>query len=852
VGSDKPKLFFLKFKSGMQVKISKVTSTMFDMIDNFFLHFNTFDRILSGVIPNLEDVYSPVTRRIDIDPLGLANIMKSLKPFEYSRYNPVYVNNRSIHEILNDGAEDRGDGRVEVAVDAHIGLSDYERQCYRYLHDSNMIRLTKDDTKRQYMRFFDDEKEYTMERPVGEEQNFTWYFLPTIVPGQMDRIVRYNRTILPELWEQKKMFVERSVSIKGVPLSATFEDLANTLRIRTSEFSSKNNFAKSISLGRGTAWIAKYMTTLLWNRWFVMNIELDFNTFDLGTLVECFCMKMLCSESSLTYTSRNQVNNYISKFFFSQMKGKGLGNQLDGFFTEPAADVALANRYMLNETLVDSFDGFAIRCAAEEQGRDEIRQACHRFFGTWCRGVRVAVNEIPGINEGLLEDVVVNLPQGLNQYHTNRGPEFVAMTEKEDVNWEDLWQKSRDLEIIIKSLERGGIIFSNRDPRVNQDLVFMIARLNKQIYDLQGFAIDFNALMRKMAFIPDTQMLREVESREYELNQGGQVPVFKRSIIDIGVGDVSSAYLATRWSDASLSMPVQDLCDDAWMNLQSFDEFKANYDVIRDFARDFVVQYPTYFRFFKEPQLIDLAWKHTRVKHPLVSKLAAEFQKYNNRIFTRFDEGEIEIDALRQDKMNFVMERWMVLLKAGYLGVQDRFVLKPRKRTVDEKATFIFRWLDVFTLPADSPMYGFQDYIDAVKVGIASAAPEDQQVENTLGEILSRDNTQISGVWVNVNVSGESYYGTLDSILQMAEQIPVMGINVPYKWKNLNDHIELGLYRNLPEIGLIKLPMRPLDDKDWLDPWYVAGSFSGAADNTMIQIRHPFDIVLKIERKLRV
>jgi hypothetical protein len=860
VESVKPKLFFLQFKKSAQISLSKVTMTMFDMIDNFFMHYQHFNKILMGTIPAIEDIYSPTNRRMALDPLGVSTIMTKLQSasFEYSQYNPVYVANRHLTTILNLGGVDQGDGRVEVAVEALLPLSDYERRCYRSLHDSNMMYLTKADYKRQYMSVLDDEREYTLPRPVGEEQIFTWYFLPRVVPLQMDRIIRFNRTVLPSIWERKKMMIEKALSVKGVPISATFEDLANVLRIRTSEFSTKNSLAKSISLGRGTAWLTKYVTTLLWNRWFVMHMELDFTTFNLETIIECICMKMLCTESSLSPKTRKQVNNYLSTYLFANMRSMNDPLGVDGPIALQGI-IPVANRYDANPFLVGIFNQFALRTGAgivvpvgavgphnRVDGVDTVRNALHHLFGTWSRGIAVSADEIPGVVVPNVE-IIENLPEDLGTYHTNPGSVFVPLTQKNDHHWDELWLKSQSLEIFIKAIERGNIRFSNRDPRVNQDLVFLLARLNKQIYDLQGFAIDFNNLLRKLAFIPDTLMLTEVASRNLEV---GNDP-FQRSLIDIRVGDVSSAYLAVKWSDASISMPVQDLCDDAWSSLQSVDEFKANYDIISNFALEFVGRYPTYQRFYTEPDLINSAWKHVQNKHPMAVQLAEEFKLYNNRVFTRFDTPGIPVDQIRRNKLQFVHELWSQHLNAGRLGIQDRFILKPSARAVQGGANEIYRWIDVFREPDVPHRYTFQQYIDAVKRGIARARPEDQQVENSLGEILAQSDVTISGVWLNINVGGQGYYDGLQSILNLAEQIPVLGVGVPYKWRDLRDHIELDLYRNLPAIGILEFPMRNLTSRDWTRPWYTVGSFDGAIHNTKVLIRHSFIVIMKVERVLR-
>jgi hypothetical protein len=381
-----------------------------------------------------------------------------------------------------------------------------------------------------------------------------------------------------------------------------------------------------------------------------------------------------------------------------------------------------------------------------------------------------------------------------------------------------------------------------------------------QFESLQGFTIDYNSMLRRMAFIPDTLMITDRAMRD--LN-------FIGDIIEVQAGDVASAIFAVDFQETDMAFQVQDMCDDAWSSLQAFDEFIAKYQHNVAVWHAFRDDYPIYERYIREADMIKMTWRHVTYKHPLATMVLTEYEKYRNRVFLRLEEEDVAPSAFMRRKIVPVALKWTIMRNSGLLGVDDRFIIKPTTRVDSDEWGEHYRYVNIFVHDNDEePLYTYQQFIDSVAVGIPGDRFALDEPAVTVDRLLGSDNTMIHGMWINTMAGGEPMVTGLEEIMDLAAQIPVIGVNSPFAWKDLRVHLDIRKISRLPQIGVASPTFLPISHENWfVSPWYrghvvdrqeLIDQAQGRRGNVpnddeeegvgRVLIRHPFEIVTHVER----
>jgi hypothetical protein len=865
-GSFRKNYFHLVFKPDFMIRLNTFGDTFSNIIDVFFKHYDHFNWLQMGSIPLQPNIYNESGYVYGEDPMNINDLMKSLKPTKFADWNPVWVG-RSVHEFSDDPSlggdrdvnSDIGDGTLAVGVSADVGLSEYERSGYRNLHVLNMNQLTKADHKRQYMRLFDNEFEYTKIRPVGEDVQFTWYWLPKVT-DQLPVIVEANRAALTSIWDMKRTFVSKAISWSGLSTSEVSNSLNQLLNVRTQEFNTINKFVSSIQQGRGASHMTALSTVILWNRWFIMHYELDFTKFDFLTLMECFSAKVMNPLSTLDLSSRRQIDQYFCTFFFNMVNG------LD-FHVDPG------QRYDQSVIIdaVAQFEAAAIARGAaipeapavndRRGGELALGEALEILFLQWSRGVRITEDEAAGAGDIGFGDIGadrgISIPGELGAYHinTSRNNDVGCfLTNKTDKNYDIIWDKIRALRVVgrtVLAMSGGrGSAFTYRNPKTSYHIGSVLIQMANSFYRLQGYAIQYNEVIRQMSFIPDTLTVCDGESEEVQAE-------FEPSRIDVLPGDMVSALLTLNFENTELKFDAQTMVDDAWSGLQSVDEWLGRFNLIKDWYIEFLNDNPSYKNFLREFDLISLAWKHTLNKHPIAHAIHKEFEKYGSRPFFRitgvpnqlvqhdaFAEGVlIRGSQFITDKLESIKVLFTNELDSGRLGIDNVLMVKPTSRINHDN----YRYFNVFDEVKGSRVVPYRDFIVAVSQGLRRNRANDGIEEEgpfTVDDLLEGNDIVIRDFYYNLNLGGPPQFLDLASILEWQDSVKVPTINTTHEWNDIRVNIDVAKSERFPQVGAVKFPVEILVDRDWrLDPWWKRGD--------RVLIREKFDLVQHVERNVR-
>jgi hypothetical protein len=845
----------LAFTGDLRVKLGSFKSTFSDMMDSVFKHYDRFNVLQMGEIPVVPNPRVPGERMVDMDPMGIIPLLESekIKTADYNTWYPAAIQ-RPVVPVMNDNAFDAGDGNLEIAVRASIPLDPYARSLYSGLHELNKRYLSKEARLREYLRYFDDDMEYTLPRPMDEDVTKTFYYLPDITPFQYTLAVEANPNLLAKMFDVKLAETQKYLQLAGRDAATTFRELANVLSIRSTEYSSVNEAVRTISKGRGASAMHRLVTVMLYNKWYEISMDLAWTRFDITTLMECFAMKMLCPAATLSYDTRVMVDNYLASFFFGMLRVKNVpnGERIGNAFV-PLADRARAT--ILPQVIHEFLQAFFESAHVDEANADIARNAFKIFFLTWSRGLQLDQAEVIRADQGVFPmidsdnaDVTEELPANLQQMHSH--PAFwTNITSKLDANVEVAWDKVEALMQVVSVISHDSVQFNFTDPRQGGRVKELIKHLLTTYYNLQAYAIDFNREVRKMASNPTTQMMSDITSAARAVDPRQSL----RKQVVMNPGDFSSALLALSFAETKVVMPIQDIYINGLNELTSYDEFVTNFMIMRNFHDDFVEHYPAYQDLTQRTDLVEMAWKHVHTKHPHAEIGFKAYKEYGTRVFRTFDDIDVPPGQIYFDKIAEVILRWQTARDMGLLGITDEVLIKPTTPSVGERFDFpIYRYIDVFTQPLNRRTVAFPDFIAAVNRGIL--ARPDANAALVLEDIFEPD-TRVTGFWVTVNESNDRDTNPLAVVLDKSMRIDVMNVSVKSVWGDLKRHIELGIYDPKPVVGVTKVPFITIIANEWsVNPWYrSANVFAGVWEipDANIELRHPFTFITKVERVSR-
>jgi hypothetical protein len=845
----------LSFVNELRVNLKSFTSTFSDMMDSVFAHYHRFNVLQVGDIPVVPNPRIPGERMVDMDPMGIIPLLESekIKTADYNTWYPAAIQ-RPVVPVMNDDPFDNGDGNLEVAVQAIVPLDPYARALYSGMHVLNKRYLSKESRLREYMRYFDDDMEYTLPRPMEEDITKTFYYLPDIVPNQYTLAIEANPNLLAKMFDVKLAETQKYLQLAGRDAATTFRELANVLNIRSTEYSSVNEAVRTISKGRGASAMHRLVTVMLYNSWYEISMDLPWTRFDITTIMECFAMKMLCPAACLSYDTRVMVDNYLCSFFFGSLKIKTADNSLRwGNAHVPLHRRSDATRLpqVVHEFLQLYFDTLQI----DANDQEIYRAAFKIFFLTWSRGlqldreetIRPAQDPFPMIDSDNA-DTVEELPANLESMHSH--PAFwTNVTSKLDHNVEDPWDKVAALGVIVTLLSSDQVQFNFTDPRQGGRIKELIKHLMTTYYNMQAYAIDFNREVRKMASNPTTQVMSDATSAQ---RAEDRTHALRKQVI-MNPGDFSSALLALSFAETKVVMPVQDIYINGLNELTSFDEFVTNFSVLRGYRDQFVADYPAYADLVQRTDLIEMAWKHVNTKHPNAEVAFKAYKEYGTRVFQTLDEIDVPPGEVYFAKLTEVILRWSEALDSGMLGIVNEMIIKPTTPLDQERFNFpIYRYIDIFTQPDGRRTVTFNEFIAAVNRGIL--ARPDANAALVLNDLFEPD-TKVTGFWITVNEAGERDTNPLAVVLDKSMRLDVMSVSVKSVWGDLKRHIELGLYDPKPVVGVTNAPFITILANEWnQNPWYrSANAFMGIWEipNATIELRHPINFVTKVQRVSR-
>jgi hypothetical protein len=626
--------------------------------------------------------------------------------------------------------------------------------------------------------------------------------------------------------------MQKNVKFSAFSQAQTFQDLLKVIEVKAGQFNMKSDFIKNVSPDRADAFLKVLMVVLNQNKYFHLSYDIPFESFILTTLMECITAKMILPESAIDLQSRIQMDNYILEYLIKRFKFQnGLFALASGLGQPYEMNPSLKNR---RSRLYTAIRGVAPGLTAGTGYTvDEVREAMVTVFCRWSRGGDLDPAEFD------VAGVPLNPPARrpnesidplFAAYHVRPEDTFVPVTDKVDNDYDVIWSKVAALQIVrdVFSAHTGDLRYHANG--MNKALLNLIDWMSGRFwYEMQGFSIEMNKNLRRLAFIPDSEMITDAEARD--LNH---LRTVRKSIIAMP-GDTMSALFSIAFKDMKMSTPSQDLCLDAWAHIDSFNEFAAHYDLIQGFATRFHLRNPLYQKYHRGWLNIDWAWEKTRNKTAFGSQVMEIFAKYKQIIFPVL--ANLPAPAFYQDKLAFVMDLWYDKLVKGKWGVIDEYIVRPEAPLLRVVGDPLNRndpllMYNHFSIPADyNPVR--VNHTDVVRA----------MARGDLAAVLG-NNTIVSGTWQNITAGPAQTEQYLTEIIPYGAELRPISVNMELIWSDIKERYNIRVAERFPVVGSRFSPVDVIPAGEWtFNPWYRNGR---------IEVLYPFEVKLRVDQSQRV
>jgi hypothetical protein len=870
-GSPRWRNFFRKIKDAYMIRLTDVATTTKKIVDNFFQVYRHYDVLQMGDMRLVANPFSVGDAMIEADPMGIENIMKDLKISRFRRYHPAF-RQRTGEEF----PQRAGIGGIEQGIEVDVPLPEDDLRDYRALSERNRMELVGNDVLRQYIRLLDDEQIYTRSRELSEDRTFTVYYLPEVDSIAYRSIIESTPLMLKPLFDMKLALLRRFMTYMTFSQSTTYTDILKRIEAQQGRFNTQMDFLNTIGPERGVMAMHRLTAVHLNARNLRLSLSLDHETFSLGSLIECLVWVLMVPEACIDVGDRAAIKNYILKHWLLHLVSRGQhGNRrgrqpvvrqgLTRVLDEAQFDVPPGRQRHPSRILeaVDIIEGQADRAGwfPDAASRDEFVGAMRRFFGGWSRGTFPDPGEYSQVphpvgdtvddqtnGQNVLEpDPAGGRPADLRRHHINGERPYIPTTSKYrgSSDYDVPWDRFADFITIVKGFESRE--FKYLSTRLETALKNLLDWMTTRFYyHIQGYAIDYERIIRRLAFVPDSDMVGDEAARDLCLAGHPRYEVVMTP------GDLSSAYLSIAFEKTTSTMPFQDICLDAWQRLDSFTEFGSNYNMVRRIVQDLHQIHPIYEKYYRGWEYVEWAWAHTRNKTALGDELMKVFDQYKQRIFGRV---AIQLPArtLYTDKLEMIRVGWWENLLNLKLGIVGEYVVKPsfpfftRIEPIDDPNAAVvladdnrdvvppFTFRNVFSPDDDNNVIrrGPEDLVRAIQT--ANLRPVNQA------------NVVIGGMWHNVMIGGEQPEEYLTQLDSMMGELKPLTLHMEYKWTDIVEHYNIRQDERLPIIGIVgaeggRDPIVEIGDADWTNRWFY---------QRRIKIYYPLTVILKVDQAIR-
>jgi hypothetical protein len=841
--SIRDRFFHLKCKD--MIVLTDIKSTIPKIIEHFYKHFDGHDKLLMSNKVLTPNPFAPEGRYLDVDPMGIENVIKTLRKSRFSRYNPPFWR-RDGEEIPHDTLP------MEIGVEADVAMHSYDKQYHSVLHIINELQLEEDDILRKYVRQLDDEFIFTDPRPFAEDRVFVKYYLPIVNSNQFRQIMDSTPLIWNVLYERKLAQMQKYVKFAAFSQATTFDSLLKVIEVQSGRPNQKNEFVKNVSPDRADGFMKRLMVVLTQNRYFQLSYSLSFEVFSITTLMECICAHLILPESTVDQNSRRQISNYLLEYLFKRITVKKAfsdgGARGRGDYRLNTLEYAMPVEARNEPSrLKEAIEELSIRLAPADNAagregfsRNQIRDAFIQVFCQWSRGGDLDPGEFTDTD--VAEGVGARSPpedvgDGLEEYHIRPLNTYVPVTNKTDTDYEIPWTKIAALRIVSSVLSSNYVTFRYRARGMANAVTSLIDWMASRFYyELQGYSIEFERHIRRLSLVPDSEMQTDLEGRtnvRVYANGGDLVEERRRMMITAAPGDAVSCVFSLAYKDMSMSIPTQDLCLDAWAHLNSMAEFSSHYQHITRITGELHEMYPLYEKYHRGWHNVEMAWKYTRNKTKFGSQVMAIFDHYHQMIFPAFE--QLPVDPYYSGKLEAAYALWRPLLLSGAFGITDKYIVRPRVSTrfeppgnpgVDDPYLFF----NAFSYDETAPLLTHADLVRAMTAG---------NLDN-----LVRDDTVVLGVWQNVKVGAVQSESYLTDVIPIGGELKPITINMEYVWADIKERYNIRRAERFPVVASTASVVEFLDEMAWhADVWYLLGP--------RLSFLYPLSVVLKVAQSQR-